>query len=394
MSLAHARKQGADVCFLRPSTGLGSGLFELESKAVRVLRPMPVLEDLLRTCVSWQGFMRRLHRWRGGVREHLEREFVREVAPYVADPRVPEDVRRRLRDARQRLRASLEQAARSKQACPPYYERSLIREPVPVQLRPAAREEAIRQARAHGITPDMRVVCIHSREPGYKQGAELQDVKPGGRDDGTRNARIESYFPAIDHLVGRGYTVVRLGDPSMTPIERAAVIDLATSPRRTNLLEVYCLLRSDFILCGESAYVNVVSLTNTPMVVVNATEPISSYPLRAPGLLLPKTVVDKRDGRRLTTTDLLTLDYHRQFRDPRRYQYIDNTPDQIREATIEMLEWLGGTWTESEDQRRFHDASVTAAAELWRRSQFIQKWGLDEGFLGDGRIARAALANA
>ena len=53
---------------------------------------------------------------------------------------------------------------------------------------------------------------------------------------------------AAKGLRARGYTVVRLGDPSMTPLSHPGVIDLATSPARTNLLEVYCLLRSAFIV--------------------------------------------------------------------------------------------------------------------------------------------------
>ena len=129
------------------------------------------------------------------------------------------------------------------------------------------------------------------------------------------------------------------------------------------------------------------------MLLVNVTEPISSYPLRSPGLFVPKTVMDKRTGRQLTSLDMLTFDYHRQFRDPRRYQYIDNSPEQIRAATIEMLEWIDGSWTASDGQSRFHDAIVVAAGQLWRRSQFVRKWGLDDGFLGDGRIARIAMTN-
>ena len=62
--------------------------------------------------------------------------------------------------------------------------------------------------------------------------------------------RLASMTPteAVDDLVQRGYTVIRLGDPSMTPLRHPGVVDLATSPTRTNLLEVYCLLRSDFII--------------------------------------------------------------------------------------------------------------------------------------------------
>ena len=261
-----------------------------------------------------------------------------------------------------------------------------------MQLHRAASEEAARQARAHGIAPDARLVCVHAREGGYKHGGETHDIKPDSRDDRTRNARIESYLDAADYLIGRGYAVIRLGDPSMTPVHHPGVVDLATSPTRTNLLEIYCLLRSDFIICGESAFGNVIYLTNTPMLLVNATEPISAYPIRAPGLFLPKTVVDKRDGRRLTTVDLLSLEYHRQFRDTRRYQYVDNSPEQIREATQKMLEWIDGRWAESQAQHGYHEATMSAAAQLRRRSTYVRKWGLHEGFLGDGRIARVALA--
>ena len=54
MSLARAREAHADVYLVRPSTRLGGGLFELESPEVRVLRPVPVVREVLRACVGWR----------------------------------------------------------------------------------------------------------------------------------------------------------------------------------------------------------------------------------------------------------------------------------------------------------------------------------------------------
>ncbi len=119
MSLAHARKDGADVYFVSPSTSLGSGFFELESTEVRVLRPTPVIGELLRTGVSCRKFLDRVDRWLGTLRQQLEREFAREVAPYVADLNLPESIRQRLRSVRRRLRASLEQETHDKRKAPP-----------------------------------------------------------------------------------------------------------------------------------------------------------------------------------------------------------------------------------------------------------------------------------
>ena len=393
MSLARARQEGADVYFVRPCTSLGSGLFELESPEVRVLRPTPVVRELFRTCISWRRLRDRIADWREEVREQVEREFVREATRYVANPGMPQEVRESLRSARRRLRASLEQAARDRRLGSPYYERRLLREPVAVRLHPAASEEG-RQAGAGrmGLRRTRGWSASTRARPATSGGNELQDTKPEvGRDDQTRNARIESYLQAVDYLVQRGYTVIRLGDPSMTPVHHPGVVDLATSPARTNLLEVYCLLRSDLIVAGESAYVNLICLTNTPILLVNVTEPISAYPVRAPGLFLPKTSWTSAPGRRLTNLDLLSLDYHHRLRDTRRYLYVDNSPEEIREAIREMIEWLDGTRTECQAQRSYHEAIMSASARLRRCSSYVRKWGLHEGFLGDGRIARVAL---
>jgi putative glycosyltransferase (TIGR04372 family) len=393
MSLAHARQKGADVYFVRPPTSLGSGLFELESSEVHVLRPPRVIRGLFHTCISWRTLRERMDGWREDMRGEFERELLAETSRYVEDPHIPDQVRHRLRDTRRRLRVSVEQVTEAKRQPPPYYERRLLRDPVPVQLHPAARQAAAQAARAIGIADGARVVCIHAREAGYKRGGEIQDTKPQARrDDSTRNANIETYLDAVHMLTQRGYTVVRLGDPSMTPVSHPGVVDLATSPSRTNLLEIYCLLRSDLLIGGESGLVGITAVTNTPFLLVNATEPISSYPIRAPGLILPKRVVDEQQRRTLSNLDLLGFDYQSQLRDTRRYRYVDNTPDEIRQAAEEMLEWISGRWTEHPAQRAYHDAAVSAAQELGRRLYYIRKWGLHEGFLGDGRIARVALA--
>ena len=58
-------------------------------------------------------------------------------------------------------------------------------------------------------------MTVHVREPGYRTTAGLRQ-----RDwDDLRNARIETYHEAFMALVARGYTVVRLGDPTMTPVD-------------------------------------------------------------------------------------------------------------------------------------------------------------------------------
>jgi putative glycosyltransferase (TIGR04372 family) len=390
MSLARARQLGASVYFVRPSTVAGEALFELESPDVPVLRPSRLGQAALRARIAAHETRARFDDWRDEFNEAWHQELTAGLSTHIADGSLPPPVRDRLREARRRLRASADAIVRGRAGRPSYFQRRLLRPRLPVQLRADAEAEAAAAALAHGIDPRARLVCIHARESGYKRGHEIQDAKPhSGRDDRVRNARIASYLPACDHLIGLGYTVVRLGDPSMTPVSHPGVIDLATSPRRSHRLEIHCLLRSDLIVANESGLAGVSYLTNTPMLLVNVTEPIAAYPVRAPGLFVPKAVLDRRTGRRLANTELLTDDYQTHFRNPRRYAYVDNDPGEITAAVIEMLAYRDGTWRESAKQRDYHQA-ITGAAAALQHNHYVRKWGLDGDFLGDGRIAKVA----
>jgi putative glycosyltransferase (TIGR04372 family) len=392
MSLAMAKRIGASVFFVRPREVAGAGLFEIDSPEVPVLRPAAPVRGMLRARWVMTDVSEVVREWREDFSAELTREVEREMSPFIHGKTfVPEPMRDRLRGIRTAFHDWAARVEREAKARPSYFQRKLLRAPIAVKLRPEAEAQAAAQAAAFGIAPDAKLVCIHNREPGYKKGLEIQDRKPeAGRDDRVRNGRIESYFDACDELVARGYTIIRLGDPTMTPVSRPGIVDLATSPNRTNLLEIYCLLRSDMLIAGESGLWGVGLLTNTPMLLVNVTEPVAAYPLRAPGLFLPKTIVDRVNGKTLSNMDQLGYPYHRHLRNQRRYIYLDSPPDKIAAAALEMLDYISGSWVESPAQREYHEAIIAANDDLRARIMYVRKWGGDGDFLGDGRIAKAA----
>jgi len=392
MALAEARRAAANVYFVRSRDVPGPGLFELDSREVRVLRLSRAIGKAAAAHLMIGAWRSRSSEWRRQWVDGVRSELIHEFTHHAHKKHVPKDVRYQLRQWRRHLQEGRDALRRPSEAPRSYFQRRLLREPVETHLRPEAEEEARRSARAHGIPDDAPIVAIHARESGYKRGREMQDAKPEtGRDDGARNARIETYFEACDFLVNLGYTIVRLGDPSMTPVVRPGIIDIATSPARSNLLEVFLLLRSEFLIAGESGLLGVSYLTNTPLLTVNATEPISAYPIRPDGLFVTKQVIDKESGRRLRQEDFLTETYQNALRSTRRYFYIDNTAAEVAAAAREMRQWVHGERSESPGQRDYHDRIMAAAADLQTRMSYIRKWGLDDGFLGDGRIANVAL---
>ena len=122
---------------------------------------------------------------------------------------------------------------------------------------------------------------------------------------------------------------------------------------------------------------------------VNSTDIVETWPIRPTDIVLPKQVYDEQADRFLSTEELLEpklRDPMRRLNGVRHYRYVDNTGAQIRAAVEEMLGLLHAGTPETAGQRAYRARATAAAVALERL-----RCGADEGFLGDGRIARVAL---
>ena len=387
MSLLRARREQTAVYFLRPSTIVSKALFDLRSTDVKVLPKSAILDAVMRLSWTITDMVTRGRAWRIRTSTVLRYQFRKEITAYLQTHKTLRQVRRyRLMGAKDYFKVP--EALKAKKL-PLYYKRRLLRERVPIRMCETMLPTVQAAARRIGLDLEKPMITLHVREAGFKFGNEMQDAKPGSRDDSTRNAKIESYFKAIDFLTARGFTVVRIGDPSMQPVQRSGVIDLATSPHRSQALEIYCMWRSAFFVSAEAGPVGVSYLTNTPLLTVNATDPISSYPIRADGMLLLKHVRNRQTGERLSPADLLTGDYLGNLRNLHRYVYENNTSEQIYAAVVEMLESLDRLPDETESQRHYRELATEAGTVFRSSLNYVRKWGSDDGFLGDGRIVRS-----
>jgi putative glycosyltransferase (TIGR04372 family) len=219
-----------------------------------------------------------------------------------------------------------------------------------VRLRfPANQERAVaREAAALGISLDAPLVTVHVRESGYRATAGFRQR----RSDESRNAYIESYIPALRALVKRGYTVVRLGDRTMTPIDVRGVMDLATSPARTDHLEVWCTMRSEFLIGCDSGPSWLAFLLGVPVLTVNAVHFRDLS--RAQDRLLVKLARDGATHQMLSISEMLTDDFLRSGFKDGRYECVDNSPSEIRQAVIDMIEVVHGRERRSSWQDKFN----------------------------------------
>ncbi|MBI2828248.1 MAG: TIGR04372 family glycosyltransferase [Acidobacteria bacterium] len=371
--LRFGQVMGVPVLLVRPAKSINTAVFHLRSDDVEIVSPVGWRAFWL-TCVwfatapfrtgsPWLWTQRTVARvLLASVYEAVERSryLPRALRRFVLRPR---PIYRRLRAANAAY-ASLSSALWKKtfkqQASTRLRdaERQGIERPLRLAL-PADRERAaIEQAAALGISLTTPLVTVHVRESGYRPAAGLRQR----RWDVSRNARVETYFDAFNALVERGYTIVRLGDRTMIPVQRPGVVDLATSPARTEWLEVWCTLRSDFFVGCNSGPSQATFLLGVPLLTVNAVH-FGDVVSRPSGRFICKLAREKATGKILSLSEMLTEDYLRVGLEANKYDYLDNSPSDIRQAVIDMIDVVCGRETPSLAQRRFNERLVELGRE-------------------------------
>ena len=199
---------------------------------------------------------------------------------------------------------------------------------------PAEDRRALAEFRAAvGLPENGRYVTVHCREDGFK--------RPGRHR--ARNARIENYLPALSALVDRGYTVVRLGDPSMSRLpERRGFVDYAHSPGKSPRLDVLLVAEAD-VHIGTSSGLSVVPLLfGTPCLFLDW-YPTTLLPWGPRTWTVLKTLADTATGDRVADPEVIRR--AGKIPDPDvlaalGFSLLDLSPDEIAVAVPAYLDFL------------------------------------------------------
>ncbi|MBX9626389.1 MAG: TIGR04372 family glycosyltransferase, partial [Gemmataceae bacterium] len=219
-----------------------------------------------------------------------------------------------------------------------------------------------KQLREMGVPAGAWFVALHVRSAGFhREGALAHQAH--------RNAAVESYLPAVREITARGGWVIRLGDPSMEPLPKMPrVVDYARGKHKSQRLDVILGGSARFFIGVTSGLCHLPTTFGVPCLLTNWVS--NSLPVYSRhDLFLPK-LLRGPDGRVLTFAEWLS----RPVRDSSYsgeslirdgYGVIDNTPDELAEATAEMLDGLDGRPTAATPddlaRRAVFDAHARAA---------------------------------
>lgn len=185
-----------------------------------------------------------------------------------------------------------------------------------------------------GLPEDAWYVCLHVREAGYyKSWNKLYPT--------IRDAKIETYYKAVEKITSAGGWVIRMGDPSMQPIAAMPnVIDYAHSPFRRSLADLLFPATCEFFIGTNSGYATIPVIFGTPCALTNWV-PIG-WPLwPSQDLMIFKLFREKKTNRYLSLEELFDkrLAFIQNISDiATDLEVVDNTPEEICQLTSEMLE--------------------------------------------------------
>ena len=225
---------------------------------------------------------------------------------------------------------------------------------------------------AMGIPTGAQFVCLTVRDSAY-----LAAHQPSRNHDyhNYRDSDIQNYVLAAESLAERDYFVIRMGVKVIAPINSAhpKVIDYATNGMRSDFMDIYLGARCTFCISVGAGFDAVPLIFRRPIAYVNMLPPGYLFTFRNQFLGIFKHHLDSDSGRELSLSEIFSRkvglcmsasDYKMNGVD-----VIENTPEEIRDVAIEMVERLNGTWlTHADDialQQRFWEIFPTDVVDAY-----------------------------
>ncbi len=189
-----------------------------------------------------------------------------------------------------------------------------------------------------GVPKDAPIALLHVRDRGYASFMTHHFY---------RCADVKNYNLAIDALIERGWWVFRIGDKTSPPLEHPSeqAVDIPHRAGHANWMDVYMCGRCDFGIVQLSGPEVIVRGFRKPMLLANVVPDLARDPFPRE-LWLMKRFVSKETGEDMTYeaylekgAPLLTMsDQYEQAG----IEVIENTPEELRDATLDMLRCLDG----------------------------------------------------
>ena len=170
-----------------------------------------------------------------------------------------------------------------------------------------------------------------------------------------RNAGINSFEQAVKYIIEQGGYVLRMGSVVDNKLDfvHERYIDYAVK-YRDDFLDVFLTSTCKFMLGTTSGLGDLATVMDKPRIVTNSV-PLGYVMQGKNCIYIPKKIVDRKTNSFISMKKMLKETADLEFRSDKFLlgdcDYIDNTPEEIREVTEEMLSRLNGAYKQNSTEQ-------------------------------------------
>jgi putative glycosyltransferase (TIGR04372 family) len=198
-------------------------------------------------------------------------------------------------------------------------------------------------------------VCIFARDDAY-----LKNINPFFNWDyqNARNADIDNLVESAKYLIDKGFVVIRVGSIVNKPINfsHKKMIDYSNSEYQSDFMDIFLLANCKFVISsGCSGLTDIAAISDRPMLTVNIGE-FGYAPIAKNCLHIPKKYKNLNTNNYLHFKDAVSLGRFWYSLSSLGLEAEENSPQDILEATEEMLERLENRYSHSPESKRLMQA--------------------------------------
>jgi len=204
-------------------------------------------------------------------------------------------------------------------------------------------------------------VCLHQRDAAYLSETLSQE---DWSYHSYRDTPIGDYSLVAEELASRGYFVVRMGKVTEEPLlaDNDRIIDYGRHPLRSDFLDVYLGAGCRFFLSTGSGIDSVATVFRRPQVLVNFPLPFHPLISNPHHVFIYQHFFDRENDEPMSLAELKKRGaesfFSREAFQSGGVRLVRNSPEEIRDAAVEMDERIKGTWMDS-------NTSVFQQAAFW-----------------------------
>lgn len=206
-----------------------------------------------------------------------------------------------------------------------------------------------------GVKNQRKYICLICRDEVYKN-LYLKHLKQDWSYHDYRNSDIKTYQKAVEYLINEGYFVIRMGKGSKDKlnINDKNYYDYSNSVYRSDFLDIFLFANCYFCLGSEAGIINTTFTYRRPLCFVNQATIGDFYSWSRNNIHIFKKYYSTQKKRYLSFKEIFNKKLDRLLRSEfyldNKIELINNSQDEIFEATKEMNERLLKKWIIRKDE--------------------------------------------